>query len=58
MSDDLVYLHHILEAIEKIERYLSGRAYEYFGVDRKVVWDTCQVDLPPLKKLILPLIQA
>lgn len=26
--------------------------HEYFGVDRKVVWDTCKGDLPPLKKLI------
>lgn len=22
--------------------------HEYFGVDPKVVWDTCQIDLPPL----------
>lgn len=22
--------------------------HEYFGVDPKVVWDTCRIDLPPL----------
>jgi len=31
--------------------------HEYFGVDKKVVWDTCQVDLPPLKTLLSPLVQ-
>ena len=105
MSNDLIYLHHIFDAIEKIERYLTEKVigdlfkddmlldavvreleivgeaaknisaeflkknssipwqsmtgmrnrliHEYFGVDRKVVWDTCQVDLPELKKIVL-----
>lgn len=26
--------------------------HEYFGVNTKVVWDTCKEDLPKLKKLI------
>ncbi|MBI5701797.1 DUF86 domain-containing protein [Candidatus Saganbacteria bacterium] len=30
--------------------------HEYFGVDRKVVWDTCKTDLPILKKLLSPII--
>ena len=30
--------------------------HEYFGVDRKVVWDTIREDLPVLKKLILHLL--
>ncbi|MFA4890465.1 MAG: DUF86 domain-containing protein [Candidatus Paceibacterota bacterium] len=26
--------------------------HEYFGVNTKIVWDTCQVDLPGLKEVI------
>ena len=26
--------------------------HEYFGIDSKVVWDTCQFDLPPLKQTV------
>jgi len=26
--------------------------HEYFGVNKKVVWDTCENDLPELKKFI------
>ena len=104
MKSDSIYLRHILEAIEKIERYLSGIAYEsfidndmmtdavirelmiigeaannlsdkfqeehsdimwwkikgmrnvlvheYFGVNLKIVWDTCKENLPTLKLLI------
>lgn len=28
MKDDKVYLAHIMEAIEKIERYAAGKTYE------------------------------
>lgn len=108
MSNDLVYINHIVEAIDKINRYLSGKEladlfsddmlldavvreleiigeasnnvsegyknanlripwasmigmrnrliHEYFGVDRKIVWDTCQRDLKSLKTLLLPLL--
>ena len=104
MKNDSTYLRHILEAIEKIERYLSGANYEsfthndmmidavirelmiigeaannlsdkfqeerpdvmwwkikamrnvlvheYFGVNLKIVWDTCKENLPALKLLI------
>lgn len=31
--------------------------HEYFGVNKKIVWDTCQIDLKELKALILPLIE-
>jgi len=31
MKDDVVYLRHILEAIEKIESYVKGAAYESFS---------------------------
>ena len=27
-------------------------AHEYFGVNTKVVWDTCKIDLPVLKEVI------
>ncbi|PJA87094.1 MAG: DUF86 domain-containing protein [Candidatus Moranbacteria bacterium CG_4_9_14_3_um_filter_42_9] len=26
--------------------------HEYFGVNKKVVWDTCENDLPELKKFV------
>lgn len=26
--------------------------HEYFGVNTKIVWDTCQIDLPNLKEAI------
>lgn len=108
MKDDLVYLKHISDAIEKIERYLLdislelflendmvidavvreleiiGEAaskislkfktqyhripwnemigmrnrliHEYFGVNKKIVWDTCKVDLKDLKEQISSLL--
>jgi uncharacterized protein with HEPN domain len=104
MKDDRTYLLHILEAIEKIENYIStagfdsfssnnmmidavvreleiiGEAsrnlsdefqerhfeipwykikamrnvliHEYFGVNLKVVWDTCRNDMPTLKTFV------
>jgi uncharacterized protein with HEPN domain len=104
MKDDLVYLEHIFEAIQKIEKYLlnvsydqfvdndmqidavvreleiigeaanqiSGEAksqystmpwsqmigmrnrliHEYFGVNKKIVWETCSTDLKELKKIL------
>ena len=104
MKDDRTYLLHILEAIEKIERYVTavgfddfsdndmmidavvreleiiGEAarnvsdsfqekhsqipwhkvkamrnvliHEYFGVNLKVVWDTCKNDVPTLKSFV------
>ena len=100
MKDDLVYLKHIREAIEKINSYLEGvkledflesdlvldavvreleiigeaaknvsagfkkknpsvpwsemmsmrnrLIHEYFGVNKEIVWDTCQTDLKEL----------
>jgi uncharacterized protein with HEPN domain len=108
MGNDLVYLHHIIDALDKIATYLKGKTetdlfredmlldavvreleiigeaannistefqkknaaipwpsmtgmrnrliHEYFGVDKKVVWNTCQTDLPELKKLISSLL--
>ena len=32
-------------------------AHEYFGVNKKIVWDTCQVDLKNLKKIIIEALQ-
>jgi len=104
MESDLVYLRHMLDAIEKIDRYLSDVDYEvfaandmaidavvreleiigeaarnlsapfaeeypempwrrikamrnvlihqYFGVNLKVVWDTCHSNLPQLKSFV------
>jgi len=108
MENDLIYLRHINDALDKIERYLNGVSegdfynsdmildavvreieiigeaanniskdfqeqhleipwrkivgmrnrltHEYFGVNKKIVWDTCQIDLKELKKLISPLL--
>ena len=104
MKDNIVYIRHILEAIEKTEKYIKdetqesfskndlvldavirelgivGEAaynveekfqeehsripwgqiigmrnrliHEYFGVNPKIVWETCKNDLPALKKLL------
>ncbi len=104
MENDLVYLRHMLDAIEKIDRYLTDTDYEtfagndmmidavvreleiigeaarnlsapfieehpeipwrritatrnvlihqYFGVNLKVVWDTCRSNLPQLKSFV------
>ena len=104
MRNDKTYLAHILDAIETIEEYLQGVAYEqfasskmiidavireleiigeassnisaqfkqenpkiqwrrikdmrnfliheYFGVNTKVVWDTCKNDIPLLNNLV------
>lgn len=108
MKDDQVYLNHILEALQKIELYVSKISYEeflsedlvldavvreleiigeasrkiseeyknehpqlpwskmagmrnkliheYFGVDKKIIWETCQTDLKDLKVVLLPLV--
>jgi len=108
MKDDSVYIKHIIESIEKIERFILdldfdefreddlvlsatvreleviGEAsnklspefknihnnipwenivsmrnrliHEYFGVDEKIVWDTCKEDLPFLKNSLAKLI--
>lgn len=108
MKNNLVYVKHIVEAIEKIESYIKNISFdefvkndlvfdavvrelsiigeaanridkkfrrdnkeiawsamvgirnilvhEYFGVNKKVVWETCQNDLRKLKALIAPLI--
>jgi len=107
-KDNLVYIHHILDAITQVETYLEnvnfetfssnrmifdavtrqleiiGEAsnniedefqkqfpnipwrkvigtrnlliHEYFGVNKKVIWDACQDDIPELKKIILQII--
>ena len=104
MKDNLIYLRHTLEAIDKISEYLKdfdlekfsandmvfdavvreleiiGEAankisgefqeahqeipwrqmtgirntliHEYFNIDQKIIWDTCQKDLPELKEKI------
>ena len=104
MRNDRTYLTHIRDAIETIEEYLEGVAYEqfvsnkmmidavvreleivgeasnnlsqqfqqdhsdiqwrrmkdmrnfliheYFGVNTKVVWDTCKNDVPALKSFV------
>jgi uncharacterized protein with HEPN domain len=104
-KDNLVYVHHMVDAIKKIEKYLEGIDYEtfssndmifdavtreleiigeasnnidedfqrqypnipwrkvigtrnlliheYFGINKKVIWDACQVDIPELKTIVL-----
>ena len=105
MKDNVVYLRHMLDAVNKIARYVNGVSFEtfknndmmvdavvreleiigeaaskidlkfrvqntdvpwkkivgmrnyliheYFGVSKKIVWETCQSELPELKKQIL-----
>ena len=108
MKDESVYLKHIVESIEKIEKFTHGIAledfekndlivsatvrelgvigeasnklsadfrnkhlgipwdkvismrnrliHEYFGVDERIVWDTCKEDLPELKRQLLQIL--
>ena len=37
MKDDKVYLSHILDAIEKIETYLTGQTYESFATNNMII---------------------
>jgi len=37
MKDDQVYLRHILDAIEKIETYLTGQTYESFSNNNMII---------------------
>lgn len=32
--------------------------HEYFGVNIKIVWDTCQIDLPKLKEVIIAILSS
>jgi uncharacterized protein with HEPN domain len=104
MKNDRTYLNHVRDAVETVEEYLEGVAYEqftsnkmiidavvreleiigeasnnlsqqfrqdhceiqwrrmkdmrnfliheYFGVNTKVVWDTCKADVPALKSFV------
>jgi len=36
----------------KMKNMRNFLIHEYFGVNTKIVWDTCKEDLPKLKKLI------
>ncbi|PJE52280.1 hypothetical protein COV27_00050 [candidate division WWE3 bacterium CG10_big_fil_rev_8_21_14_0_10_39_14] len=108
MKDNIVYLKHIVESIDKINEFINGLEFadfkenslvlsatvreleiigeasgklskafrekyndipwdkainmrnrlihEYFGVDEKIVWNTCKEDLPKIKVAITPLI--
>ncbi|MCK5320677.1 DUF86 domain-containing protein [Candidatus Parcubacteria bacterium] len=31
--------------------------HEYFGVNKKIVWDTCKTDLPELKESVLRILK-
>jgi len=108
LRNDQTYLEHVLDAIDAIEGYINGAAFdeftgnrmmvdavvreleiigeassrlssglrqqypdvpfrdardmrnflihEYFGVNERVVWDTCHEDLPVLKQAVLQLL--
>jgi len=38
--------------LRKLKNMRNFLIYEYFGVNTKIVWDTCKEDLPKLKELI------
>jgi uncharacterized protein with HEPN domain len=57
--DDLVFLSHVRESIDRISAYLDGvgediagmrdkLVHDYMGVDLSAVWDTATRDIPNL----------
>ncbi len=56
LSDDFQngYSEIIYSDIVSMRNFLI---HEYFGVNPKVVWDTCKTDLPILKKQVLNILQ-
>jgi uncharacterized protein with HEPN domain len=59
-KNDLVYLHHILNSIERIEEYTEGMRdrliHHYFGVNLKDFWYPVKFDIPVLKNEILAIL--
>jgi len=65
MKTDVVYLRHILDAIQKIESYVSVipwrriagmrdvLIHDYMGVDLAAVWEVTQKELTGLKSTSL-----
>jgi len=35
----------------------NALTHEYFGVNKRIVWETCQHDLKPLKKIVKSLLK-
>ena len=58
IKDDTIYLRHILDAINQIEEYVSGRDYEAFLQTRLVQDGTVVLDLPPCKDQITHILAA
>ena len=56
ISDDFRYKHSdiLWRRMKNMRNFLI---HEYFGINRKVVWDTCKNDLPELKKFILDVLE-
>lgn len=56
LSEDFVEMHHSLPWRE-MRDMRNIVVHEYFGIDRKIVWETLERNLPPLvpqlKQLIL-----
>jgi uncharacterized protein with HEPN domain len=53
MKDDLAYIEHILQAIEKIRNYTKDKLiHDYMGIDMDVVWKTLGKDIPELESLL------
>jgi len=57
-KDNVVFLKHILDAINLIEDYLKDKEFQEFrnnhmlqdAVIRETVWDTATIDVPSLKE--------
>ena len=43
---------------QKMVGMRNKMVHEYFGVDQGIIWQTIQVDLPPLRELLGELIKA
>lgn len=56
LSDSFVNRHRQMPW-SKIKAMRNVLIHEYFGVNLKVVWDTCKNDLPELKKSVLEVLE-
>ena len=56
LSKDFQYGHPEIDFRDIIDMR-NFLIHEYFGVNKKIVWDTCKTDLPELKESVLRILK-